>query len=239
MSSASPLSPDASRPTPRLGILVDCNSFTAKVPKAVSPPRPNKPAAASAPVVPPAKDLRVKAAVLWSGFRRSPLAVPVLALLFLFCVTAVSLHAMLASPVHEDGLAALQHQPDPARPAGIAKAQPAVKTPAKKVVASAAAPVKMPVPPAPAKQPGPDDLSPLALDGAFPADVVPAKELAKTPLQNLPATVDEVCQPSGEFCGTAVTFLATPRLAAAQALKQQKLLFVLHVSGNFEDPGFT
>ncbi|OWK46578.1 hypothetical protein [Fimbriiglobus ruber] len=39
--------------------------------------------------------------------------------------------------------------------------------------------------------------------------------------------------------GTAVEFVDTPKVAAATALKQEKLVFVLHVSGNFEDPRFT
>jgi hypothetical protein len=39
--------------------------------------------------------------------------------------------------------------------------------------------------------------------------------------------------------GTQVTFVDTPKEAAAQAKKEQKLVFVLHVSGNFEDPRFT
>ncbi|HMC65092.1 MAG TPA: hypothetical protein VKI65_09135 [Gemmataceae bacterium] len=46
----------------------------------------------------------------------------------------------------------------------------------------------------------------------------------------------EVC--TGDF-GTAVHFLKTPSEAAKQALKEQKLVFVLHVSGDFEDPDFT
>ena len=46
----------------------------------------------------------------------------------------------------------------------------------------------------------------------------------------------EVC--TGDF-GTAVHFLKTPSEAARQALKEQKLVFVLHVSGDFEDPDFT
>ena len=44
------------------------------------------------------------------------------------------------------------------------------------------------------------------------------------------------------FCasfGTSVEFVSTPSAAAAQAKKEQKLVFVLHVSGNFEDPRFT
>lgn len=39
--------------------------------------------------------------------------------------------------------------------------------------------------------------------------------------------------------GTAIQFLDTPREAAAQAKKEEKLVLVLHVSGNFEDPEFT
>jgi hypothetical protein len=39
--------------------------------------------------------------------------------------------------------------------------------------------------------------------------------------------------------GTTVHFLDTPSKAATQAKKEGKLVFVLHVSGNFEDPRFT
>jgi hypothetical protein len=42
----------------------------------------------------------------------------------------------------------------------------------------------------------------------------------------------------GSF-GTTVEFVETPKEAAAQAKKEQKLVFVLHVSGSFEDPRFT
>jgi hypothetical protein len=48
--------------------------------------------------------------------------------------------------------------------------------------------------------------------------------------------------PGSESCdshGTAVRFLDTPSAAARQALKEEKLVFVLHVSGNFEDPRTT
>ncbi len=39
--------------------------------------------------------------------------------------------------------------------------------------------------------------------------------------------------------GTSVHFFDTPSEAAREAKKEQKLVFVLHVSGNFEDPRFT
>ena len=44
------------------------------------------------------------------------------------------------------------------------------------------------------------------------------------------------------FCssfGTSVQFVSTPSKAAEIARKDQKLVFVLHVSGKFEDPRFT
>ncbi len=42
----------------------------------------------------------------------------------------------------------------------------------------------------------------------------------------------------GDF-GTAVQFVKTPQAAADRAKKEEKLVFVLHVSGNFETPEFT
>ena len=49
-----------------------------------------------------------------------------------------------------------------------------------------------------------------------------------------PAVASETCG-----YGTAVEFVDTPKEAAALAKQQQKLVFVLHVSGHFEDPRFT
>jgi hypothetical protein len=42
----------------------------------------------------------------------------------------------------------------------------------------------------------------------------------------------------GEY-GTTVHFERTPTLAAKKALKEEKLVFVLHVSGHFENSEFT
>jgi hypothetical protein len=39
--------------------------------------------------------------------------------------------------------------------------------------------------------------------------------------------------------GTQVAFFDSPRDAAVRAKAEQKLVFVLHVSGHFEDPQFT
>ena len=40
-------------------------------------------------------------------------------------------------------------------------------------------------------------------------------------------------------CGTSIDFVDSPKEAAGLAKKEQKLVFVLHVSGHFEDPRFT
>ena len=39
--------------------------------------------------------------------------------------------------------------------------------------------------------------------------------------------------------GTQVDFVDSPKEAAKLAREQEKLVFVLHVSGHFEDPAFT
>jgi len=43
---------------------------------------------------------------------------------------------------------------------------------------------------------------------------------------------------SGDF-GTSVHFEKTPSDAAKQALKEEKLVLVFHISGHFEDSDFT
>lgn len=39
--------------------------------------------------------------------------------------------------------------------------------------------------------------------------------------------------------GTTIEFVDTPKEAAAEAKKAEKLVLILHVSGHFEDPRFT
>ncbi len=73
-------------------------------------------------------------------------------------------------------------------------------------------------------------LAPLMTLGAAP----PAKPAE--PAQ--PSPFEKTDETSCSF-GTKVTFVDTPKEAAAQAKKDQKLVFILHVSGNFEDPRFT
>jgi hypothetical protein len=55
--------------------------------------------------------------------------------------------------------------------------------------------------------------------------------------KKLPAGLEKpACD--GDF-GTSVHFEPTPSDAARKALKEEKLVFVLHVSGLFENPDFT
>ena len=54
----------------------------------------------------------------------------------------------------------------------------------------------------------------------------------------MPATRAAAEEECGEF-GTSVIFAESPAEAAKRALKEEKLVFVLHVSGLFEDSDFT
>ena len=75
---------------------------------------------------------------------------------------------------------------------------------------------------------------------AAPADPAPRPRPAPAPAAppRLQAPVPVVRHPTESY-GTQVDFLGIPEEAAEQARREKKLLFVLHVSGNFEDPHFT
>lgn len=53
------------------------------------------------------------------------------------------------------------------------------------------------------------------------------------------AASDKPSVPSCESFGTKVEFVDSPAEAARLAKPAEKLVFVLHVSGHFEDPRFT
>ncbi len=53
------------------------------------------------------------------------------------------------------------------------------------------------------------------------------------------ATRAQNSNPNGGRYGTQVDFIDDPTEAAKLALQQKKLLFVMHIAGNFEDNGFT
>jgi hypothetical protein len=75
----------------------------------------------------------------------------------------------------------------------------------------------------------------VPLVGASEASARPPKP------SGLPAVIKKVedSKPTCGKHGTQVDFLDTPTAAARQAKKEGKLVFILHVSGNFEDPRFT
>lgn len=55
----------------------------------------------------------------------------------------------------------------------------------------------------------------------------------------IPGELSLTKQPSGETYGTKVLFLNNREAAADKARNEHKLLFVIHISGNFEDACFT
>ena len=131
------------------------------------------------------------------------------------------------------------------------------------VLAGPAPPVGAPLPPQPAAvSPPPSGAPPASARVAaqdpthVPAQVLgleaanvlspPAgpSDLPDPALRPRPApaalTVDSDPDPfPGEAFGTAVGFLGSPSEAARKAVRERKLLLVLHVSGNFEDARFT
>jgi hypothetical protein len=227
MASFEPPSTAASRTPPRLGILVDCKQFKAKI------------HAGPSPAVPRRQSSTPRRRVRW----RWPLVLAGLSLLFAISITAGALRAVLssnpapatASPVPQ---IAQKKQP-PAGALAQLKAQPA-KTPAKSNLKPAMALVNLESKSARSSDPAPPEkvelphLEDVAATGPVPPLIqqIKAKEQGQ-------ACGTETCNGSGDFFGTAVTFVASPKIAEEEAAKQHKLVFILHVSGNFEDPGFT
>ena len=68
-----------------------------------------------------------------------------------------------------------------------------------------------------------------------PTKTGPKVQPAATPK---PIVEDKAKGTCGQF-GTTVEFVSTPSKAARIAKKEEKLVFVLHVSGIFEEPRFT
>lgn len=90
--------------------------------------------------------------------------------------------------------------------------------------------------------PGPEVVAvPLVVPVPVPGEAVAAGEPAAPPAPafRLP---DTELVPGGDRCktfDTKVRFHPGPAEAVEEAKKDRKMLFVLHISGNFEDPGFT
>ncbi len=82
-------------------------------------------------------------------------------------------------------------------------------------------------------------LSRLPLIEEAPPPLVPLGP-KKAPVQKpIPAAQAPAAPPTGETYGTQVLFLNNPEAAAQLARRDKKLLFVMHISGNFEDSCFT
>ena len=66
---------------------------------------------------------------------------------------------------------------------------------------------------------------------------------AAPPTPEGPGSGSQIVPPkTGESCGsygTQIEFTDSPADAAKKAKKEGKLVFILHVSGHFEDPRFT
>jgi hypothetical protein len=97
-----------------------------------------------------------------------------------------------------------------------------------------------------ASQPVRDEIVPAVLP-AKPREVRVDRAAPSTPppqpqrirITEAPPPQPKNAPPEGETYGTSVLFLGNPVEAAETARRESKLLFVLHVSGNFEDSCFT
>lgn len=73
--------------------------------------------------------------------------------------------------------------------------------------------------------------------------VLPEKEKAWFALAEVTANDPAESEPrvcaADRSLNTAVTWAKSPAEASEQALREGKLVFLIHVSGNFENPGFT
>jgi hypothetical protein len=93
---------------------------------------------------------------------------------------------------------------------------------------------------APAPQPPAQDAEPPQEPADPPPSSSAATDPAPPPAQDRPSAPAEpaVCSVDHRY-GTSVDFVDSPAEAGEQALKEKKLLFVLHVAGNFEKDQFT
>jgi hypothetical protein len=80
--------------------------------------------------------------------------------------------------------------------------------------------------------------SPGTTVGQARSTTAPKDEKVADPL--LPPPEDSLkAERGGETYGTQVEFQSSPAKASKQAIQDHKLMFVLHISGNFEDAKFT
>jgi len=131
----------------------------------------------------------------------------------------------------------------------ISRASRSDDSPSEPPAAASAEPVRLAQAPPSALLPqqGPLLASPPAVQPAPqpPAMPVPVLEPPRPALpreEPPPAQAQPKSAPDstpGGTCGTRVKFLHSPVEASRRAAADQKLLLILHISGNFEDRGFT
>jgi hypothetical protein len=162
----------------------------------------------------------------------------VLASLVLLCILlakSLAARSPASAAVQPPAAPALEMADIPAAPS-VALEAPVQQSPAGATVAELASP---PAPPglvaawvAPAPKTDPALVARIAEDLLEPAATALPKAAPEPPQP-------DVAAPTGECYGTAAHFLSDPTAAAKQATKEHKLLFVLNISGNFEDDKFT
>jgi hypothetical protein len=137
-----------------------------------------------------------------------------------FAVAARQTDAADEPPGPEEAVASAPQQREEAAP------EPSGPAPADESPAPSVAPAEVKPAPAAAEQPvapaetNPEPAPPVEVRGEEPAPAPPA-----------PA------KPAVPGCG--VQFARSPAEAAKEAARDRKLTFILHISGNFEDAGFT
>lgn len=107
----------------------------------------------------------------------------------------------------------------------------------------AVVPVIVPEPIAPKPEPPPEPIpEPLPLTIVIPIPVTPPpKPIDLRPFwaKDVPSEIAGVEVEACQTFGTAVKFTRTAHEAMVRANHEDKLLYVLHLSGNLEDDGFT
>jgi hypothetical protein len=150
-------------------------------------------------------------------------------------------HAEPAAPIPAYGARLVVTSP-PSTFATDATATPVVVPSAPLALSAAPARVEMPVIPIPADpfvlERMEDLVTRRPLAGVEPAEPI---EPVKLPGVNrtAPAVLAEPTPPECERYGTTIDFVRNPKEAARIAKAEDKLTFLLHVSGNFEDDAFT
>jgi hypothetical protein len=126
-----------------------------------------------------------------------------------------------------------------------ARTEPATTAPSTPPTPVVAETPESPLKDSPAETPRPEsppskaDPSPFPVDDAkLPAPSPKVPEPDSTPVTKL-LDPSRPKTPGCQQYGTQVDFFDNPAEAIKRAKKEEKLLFVLHVAGNFEEPGFT